>query len=194
MGNGGVGSEVETEQSTTTLRKALPQRVGAGRGGKLRETGSELPIRLASPEPSVQADERTRKSPDKAREVQLKQAQDAFKRESDDSCSFSSSNDSGSFTFESSEAKPPPKRSVRFVEIPGYGESSAEFRRKSHEFQRNEFRRAKTLPKPETKEEEKLPADEHPPKMAKERRKTTAAEGSGKMFQSLSVNSIESKK
>lgn len=35
---------------------------------------------------------------------------------------------------------------VRFIEVPGYGESSAEFRRKSHEFDRNEFAHVKETP------------------------------------------------
>ncbi len=35
---------------------------------------------------------------------------------------------------------------VKFLEVPGYGESSAEFRRKSHEFDRNEFAHVKESP------------------------------------------------
>lgn len=53
----------------------------------------------------------------------------------------SSSSDSESISSTTEE-----EHRVRFMEVPGYGESSPEFRRKSHEFDRNEFAHVKESP------------------------------------------------
>ena len=50
--------------------------------------------------------------------------------------------ESGSMESSTDEAE----HKVRFIEVPGYGESSAEFRRKSHEFDRKEFAHVKEAP------------------------------------------------
>ena len=95
--------------------------------------------------------------------------------------------------------KPPPIRAVRFVEVPGVGESSPNFRRKSHEFQRNEFTLSHPLPQIDsatTEEEAKTPANPNIPRpirLHRERSKTTITKKDsvvvdGRLFPSRSVD------
>ena len=54
--------------------------------------------------------------------------------------------DSDTSDLDQSDSNEEAEHKVRFIEVPGYGESSAEFRRKSHEFDRNEFAHVKEMP------------------------------------------------
>lgn len=106
------------------------------------EQATEVPTEANSTGPTLPAIvSRRRETRHSTAAVSAEQASDG---QSGSGENFERSGDSGSSNIYAQP--PPPQRVVRFVEVPGYGESSAEFRQKILHFQRNEFQKAKTLP------------------------------------------------